>query len=196
MIQKIKNFLNGGTASSKEIQLAVCGKPSAQVQITLNGMVVMGQLEIVATKYGFHYSLPGWSAKPFQLVSFLVAEPVVPKYDLEAAILAVIGRDAPTTAKILNRVTCYLHLRPFDISFKELREKLYEMEDAKKVFFLSPTETTDGGWYTAVKPKEKKHGHSRSSERRRTEELLQADAQALDAGTGGDGQEDGQDDGA
>lgn len=192
MISKLIAYLDSGPASSAEIQLALFGRPTPKFQSTLDGMLMFGSLQTVATEKGaVRYSLPNWTPKPFAVTNPDLPSPA-PKYNLEETILAVIGRDAPSTARILHRATCYLHLRPFDISFKELRDKLYEMEDNKQIFFMQPTETTDGGWYTARKQTEKKHGQQR---RTAPGALQPACQEAPDAGADPGGEEDGQGDG-
>ena len=155
-MKEILEILESSPASKEEIDRALHAKciDVTNLQAVLDGLVLFRKINLTVRGSRWRYCLPQ-KPEPFRLTKDTPANNK-PKYDLQATILAVLDHDAPSTAKVLHRATCHLHLRPFDLSFSEVRSTLYQMQEAGLVKYMAPTETTEGGWYAPRKPKVKK----------------------------------------
>jgi hypothetical protein len=155
-VKAILEILESSPASKEEIERALLAKSITvpNLQKVLDGLVLFLKINLSVRGKQWRYCLPR-STVPFRLTKDTPAS-CKQKYVLQDAILAVLNHDAPSTAKVLHRVTCHLHLRPFELSFTEVRSTLYQMQEAGLVKYMAPTETTEGGWYAPRKPKVKK----------------------------------------
>lgn len=155
-MKAILEILESSPASKEEIERALLARNITvpNLQKVLDGLVLFLKINLSVRGRQWRYCLPQ-KPEPFRLTKDTPANNKS-KYDLQAVILAVLDHDAPSTAKVLHRVTCHLHLRPFDLSFTEVRSTLYQMQEAGLIKYMAPTETTEGGWYAPRKPKAKK----------------------------------------
>ncbi len=158
-MKEVLETLESAPGSFAEISRYLSGRGIVvnNLQAVLDGLVLTNTINLIPSKGQWKYNLPKKPKKqPFKLTESTPAVDEKPKHDLQAAILAVLNHDAPSTVKILHRVTCVLHLRPFELTFNDIRSTLYQMQDAGLVKYMAPTETTEGGWYAPRKPKVKK----------------------------------------
>ncbi len=158
-MKEVLEVLESAPGSFAEIERALAKKGISlpRLQSVLDGLVLTSRLNLIPSKGQWKYNLPKKPKKqPFKLTENMPEVEAKPQYNLQEAILSVLSHDAPSTVKILHRVTCRLHLRPFDLSFSVIRSTLYQMQEAGLVKYMAPTETTEGGWYAPRKPKAKK----------------------------------------
>lgn len=158
-MKAILDILKSAPASLLEIdrELRRQGVFVENLQSILDGMVLLDLVNLTPTKGAWRYNTRNKpKQKSFRITSAAPLKAPKPKHDLQAAILAVLDHDAPSSVRILHRVTCYLHLRPFELTFNDIRSTLYQMQDAGLVKYMAPTETTEGGWYAPRKPKVKR----------------------------------------
>lgn len=162
------------TLDGLKLRLEVAGVKINHLQNMLDGLVLFGDLMFTHTpstgKWWYalakepewhcadeHHMVEVLSKHPekkldwgrFKLNPFAEPRPVnkprVPVTDDQ--ILSVIEHDAPSTAKIVHRLTNLLRRKPFEINFYDIRTALNRLQEQGEVFYLKPTQTTEGGWF-------------------------------------------------